>query len=107
MAQLLQATDRAKSAKDRGFQEQIQVLLYEIACEKSEAGVTGDDLAYANGILNGEVNVYNMAVGVANKSVDLPARDDAEYKTAIEALWPMYAKAWGAKMAVATQAVRP
>jgi len=88
------AIDLMETARDNGFQHRVHGVLFDVV--KSKAGnATGDDLAFINGILNGETSIFQMAIGVALVVNDVA--NDASMKVAINTLWSFYAKAWTAR----------
>lgn len=88
--------DLAELARETGFQEKIRMAMFDVARDKAVASpaVAGDDLTFINGILNGEVSVYQISVGVSVVNSDPQNADDASLKTTVENIWPFYAVAW-------------
>ena len=89
--------DLTALARDRGFRRRVEFALFDVARDKAGATPTGDDLAFINGILNGQVNVFNVVMGVVVVNADPQAADDASIKATMEAIWPFYAIAWVAR----------
>ncbi len=92
--------DNMEVADSAGFQRRVQMAMFEKAKSMAAPSPTADDIAYIAGILNGEVSLRQMAIGVM-LNVDVAAAGagatDAEISTAIDEAWAFYAKAWVAR----------
>lgn len=83
-------------SRDTGFLAKVHFALFDVAKDKAP-GATGDDLNFVNGILNGEVRVFNMAMGVIILNSDPANASDASLKSSVVILWNFYAPAWTAR----------
>lgn len=92
------AIELMELARDTGFQARVQFIMFDVARDKAP-GAAGDDLNFVNGILNGENDVFQLAVGVVVVNVDPDGASDLGLKDTIEVLWPFYAAAWTARTA--------
>ncbi len=90
------ALDLTSLARQDGFQATIRAVMFEVARGKAPTAV-GDDLNFVNDIMNGENNVFHLALGVAVVNDDPAGADDASLKATVEAVWQFYAKAWAAR----------
>ncbi len=84
-------------AKDAGFRNRVKFALFDEAKDRAGGGPTGDDLAYINGILNGEAPLDNVVTAVVVENTDASAADDASLKASVATLWPFMAAAWVAR----------
>ncbi len=90
------AIELMELVRDTGFLAKVQFALFDTAKDKAP-GATGDDLNFVNGILNGEVQVFNMAMGVIILNSDPAGASDASLKSSVTVLWDFYAPAWTAR----------
>lgn len=81
---------------DRGFRRRVEFALFSVAKDKAPTAA-GNDLAFINGILNGEHNITAIATGVVVAQNAPETADDAALKTTITAIWNFYAAAWVAR----------
>ncbi len=84
-------------AKDAGFRNRVQFALFDEAKDRAGGGPTGDDLAYINGILNGESPLDNVVTAVVVDNTDAFLADDVSLKASVTSLWPFLATAWVAR----------
>ena len=84
-------------ARDTGFQLIVHRMMFEVAKDKNASTPNADDLNYIHGIANGEVSIFQMAVGtMLTPAVSNAGRgaSDAQIKTGINNVWDVYAVAW-------------
>ena len=80
---------------DTGFRNSVEFALFDVASDKAPTAVDpSDDLTFINGVLNGEVDIRNMAIAVVVANADPRTADDASIKTTVETVWPFFAAAW-------------
>ena len=91
------ACDVMALAKDKGFRRRVGFALFDEAKGRAGGTPTGDDLAYVNGILNGETPFDNVVTAVVVANADPENADDASLKSTIATLWPFLARAWTAR----------
>ena len=84
-------------AKDNGFRRRVEFALFDEAKGRAAPAPTGDDLAYVNGILNGETPLDHVVTAVVVTNADPENADDASLKSTVAILWPFLARAWAAR----------
>ena len=94
------AIELMELANDVGFTRRVQFTMFEVAKTKVAGSPTADELAYIHGIVNGEVPVLQMAIGVLLDGAVQTAgagATDAEIEVAVTQVFGFYAGAWAAR----------
>ena len=91
------AIDLMALANDNGFRRRVKFALFDEAKDQASGAPTGDDLAYVNGILNGETPFDHVVTAVVVANADPENADDASLKSTVATLWPFLARAWAAR----------
>ena len=90
-------TDLMELVHDTGFRRRVEFALFSEAKNRAVGSPTGDDLAYVNGILNGETPFDHVVTAVVVTNSDPLTATDTSLQTTVTTLWPFLARAWVAR----------